>query len=229
MIYLHEIYDIKPGKKRDFLNNVERHYLPIADKHRVTLVGFWETALTQGESSEAIALWELQDWAHLSRINEAQYPGRGQGDRELREWNTVLWQWVDKRHGKVLIPGKGSPTLAQLRERGVSAQQCVHETVTVAPNQQQAYLDALELLYYPSAHRTARRAMVGIYRTFWRNCENINIWALTDGWETLAMGDQQSGLNEEQPRETRHWMNAALSLRTDWHDRLLQAVPFSPL
>jgi hypothetical protein len=30
-------------------------------------------------------------------------------------------------------------------------------------------------------------------------------------------------------RQTQHWMNIALSLRTDWEERLLYAAPFSPL
>jgi hypothetical protein len=227
MIYLHEILDVKPGAMGEFLDGFEREYLPAAQRHGVALVACWETVFSQGEPPEAIALWELADWAHLGRLNEAQYPG-GEGDAALRAWNQAIWQWVVKRHGKVLIPGPSSPTLAQLKERGVSAKMCVHETLKIVPGMQQAYLEAVDLQYYPRVREHSQRQMVGYFRTFWRNCENVSIWSLMDGWETLGLF-ANPGMSDFRLRQTQHWMNIALSLRTDWEERLLYAAPFSPL
>jgi hypothetical protein len=228
VIYLHETYDVKPGKYGDLVRNVEREFLAIAESHNLRLVAFWETVLSQGEPPEAIALWELDNWTHFGRITEAQYPGASGGDKKFQQWNEAIWQWVDKRRGKVLMPGPSSPTLAQLKASKVSAKMCVHETLKIVPNLQQAYLEAVELQYYPMAHKHARREMVGYFRTFWRNCENVSIWSLMDGWSTLGLFDKP-GLSDFQQRETKHWMNVALSLRTDWEERLLYAAPFSTL
>src|SRR5262249_8520929 len=79
MIDLHEIFDVKPGAMGEFLDGVERESLPAAQRHGVALVACWETVFSQGEPPEAIALWELRDWAHLGRLNEAQHPA-GEGD-----------------------------------------------------------------------------------------------------------------------------------------------------
>ena len=66
--------------------------------------------------------------------------------------------------------------------------------------------------------------MVGVYAVAWRNTEAVNIWALED-WE--AIGKYQGVIMQDQ--EARGWSEIAISLRTDWYDRLLSALPFSPI
>ena len=66
--------------------------------------------------------------------------------------------------------------------------------------------------------------MLGVYWVTWRNAEVINIWAL-DGWEAL---NRATRTMPDDPEVTA-WVEIAMSLRHDWDDRILHALPFSPL
>jgi hypothetical protein len=225
-VYLQEIFDVQPRKMQDFFTNIERAYLPLAKRYDLTLVGFWETVYTQGNHPEAVALWELPNWAHLAQLNEAQFPVK-RGDRQLLRWNDDIYQWINKRQGKVLLPGRDSPTLAGLKKDKTPLKVCVHETVTVQPGMQEAYLEALQVQYVDAARQHLDRGFVGVYRVAWRHTENINIWSYQHGWETLAQRDNEK-MSPQGQRQLANWMKVGLSLRTDWFDRILFAAPFAP-
>ena len=85
------------------------------------------------------------------------------------------------------------------------------------------YAEHVSRRWKPIAERHGRW-MLGVYALAWRNTEVINIWAL-EGWDAL---NRATKTMPDDP-DVWAWTEIAMSLRQDWDDRILSALPFSPL
>lgn len=227
MLYLQETIRVVPGKFEEYVEAAEKKLVPLYHDLGFRLVSFWETVSTQGYWPEVMSLWEMDDFAHYGSICAKQYSDGPMGKR-FREWQRQLGSLATSAYGMVLWPSSGTPTLDQMKKSGKRAKIIVHEWVKTTPTKSHEYTEQLQRLWTPEAARYGRW-MVGTYRVYWRNTEAVNIWALED-WDTIGKYQQKMQLdsvNKDDPGHT--WAEVGMALRTDWDDRVLTALPFSPI
>ena len=222
MIYAQETVRVIPHKFDEYVHALESEQMPVYHDLGYRLVACWETVASQGYWPEVISLWEMDDYAAYGAICRKQYAD-DQAGRGFRAWRERLGDLVTQTQGRILLPSSKTPSLEEVRRAGLGAKVCVHETVVSTPRKSKEYAEQVQRLWEPVATRFGRW-MVGVYAVAWRNTEAINIWALED-WE--AIGKYQDVIMQDP--EARGWSEIAISLRTDWHDRLLSALPFSPI
>ena len=222
MIYVQETAKLVPSRLDDYLEAAESKQIPLYHDLGIRSVAFWETVTTQGYWPEVISLWELDDLDAYGSILARQY-SEGSPGRRFRDWLEQLAEVATSTQGMVLRPSSDTPTLEQLRKQGLSVQGCVHETVKTTPNKTRQYAEHVSRHWKPIAERHGR-SMLGVYSVSWRNAEVINIWAL-DGWEALNKATRTM----PDDRDVWAWTELPMSLRQDWDDRILHALPFSPL
>jgi hypothetical protein len=222
MIYHQENVQVVPARFEEYLDAFQRELGPLYHDLGYRLVSCWETVASQGRWPEVVSLWEMDGYAQYAEICKRQY-GDGPQGRAYRAWQRRQGALVTQTQGRILLPSSGTPTLEQMKASGRRAQVCVHETIKTTPKKAREYAEQCQRLWAPVAARHGRW-MLGVYQVAWRNAEAINIWALED-WETIAR--YQGKIMQDEGAQT--WTEMAMSLRSDWHDRLLYALPFSPV
>jgi len=88
-------------------------------EHGLHLHCCWESAPGQGESPELVEIWELRDFATYTAFVAASH-GTGR-DPRLRAWQRLRADWVASGDSMLCLPHPVSPTIAELKERGVKA------------------------------------------------------------------------------------------------------------
>lgn len=222
MIYAQETVELIPGKFKEYQESLEQTQIPLYHDLGYRLVAAWETVSSQGHWPEVLTLWEIDDYLAYGRILKAQYTPGPLASR-FRDLQDRLGSVATHTQGRMMTPSSGTPTLEQIKQSGRNAKVCVHETIQTTPRKSKEYAEQCQRLWEPVASRYGRW-MLGVYAVAWRNAEAVNIWALDD-WETI--GTQQVPLRSDPA--THSWSEIAISLRQDWHDRLLSALPCSPI
>lgn len=224
MLYLHEIHRVRPGRLPGLLDAVERDWLPIAGRHGIRLVGYWQVPPGQGTWPETVAVWELDDFAHYVEVTRRGYDLDGV-DAELRGWHDNLGEWVDHTDGLVCFKSELSPTVSEIRERGLRARMCSHEMVHCAPARQAEYLALCEEMWFRRVAEPAGRSIVGLYWSPWKNTRAVCIWGQGAEWPDVnPFGRQESWTRD---RDFAVWQTLGREIRTDWDDRFLVPAPFS--
>lgn len=222
MFYIHETTDLNPGAVDDFVEAFDTEYAPLMRDLGARLVSLWETVPFTFKWPQTVALWEIDDMRVLAEIGRAQRQ-EPTGARRFAQWRSTLGGMSTGGEGRILTPSPGSPTIAQLRENGVSPGVCVQERIHTIPGMQFAYLRQLERLYIPWALKNGRQ-WLGTFTTNWKNSEAILIWAWEEGWDTLGVNyGRQAHIIEHDP-DLQTWMECGLGLRDDWHDALLESL-----
>jgi hypothetical protein len=230
MIYIHETTNIAPGKMDPFVDLFEGTYQPLMEGLGARLVALWETVDISLPWPQTIALWEIDDIAHYTRIARARYQDEALGPR-FRAWRNERESVSTGGVGRILTPAATNPTLAQLKADGLNAEICVHEWLTTQPDKQRDYVEQIERLWVPYAVRNGRR-WIGTYSTNWKNFEAISIWALEKGLQTMDEHYSPEARANESPADKADlhgWMAIAISLRERFDDGLLHALRPTPL
>ncbi len=226
MLYLHEIHKVKPGAMPDLLEAVEHQYLPLAEKHGVRLLGYWQVAPGQGSWPEAVAVWELDDFTHYTRLVQRTF-SEPDLDPNLRDWHHGLGEWVESSQGMVCLPSRLSPTVAQIRERGMKAKLCTHEMVHCEPARQAEYLSILEEMWWRRVAEPSGRSLIGLYWSPWKNTRAVNIWGQGEEWDDVVpMGEHESWHDDP---NLQLWQTLGREIRKDWDDRFIVPAPFSTI
>jgi hypothetical protein len=224
MIYLHEMHRLRPGQQAGLLDAVERDYLPLAQRHDVRLVGYWTVPPGHGTWPTAVGVWEFDDFGHYTRWLERMHGGRG-ADPELRRWFDGTAAWVESTDGMVCYPSKLTPTVAQIRERGLRAVFCTHELVQCEPARQAEYLELCEEMWWRRVAEPAGRSLIGLYWSPWKNTRAICIWGQGASWEQVnPMGRADAWLTDV---DHHIWQRLGREIRKDWDDRFLVPARFS--
>src|SRR5207247_1347067 len=94
--FIQEIATVVPGAADAYLEAVDIHWLPVARRRGLTLVGAWRTAM---RDTEAVLLWSLPTLAHYTRhlSDFASAP-------ETREWTTKARLWRTDYRETLLVP-----------------------------------------------------------------------------------------------------------------------------
>jgi len=222
MLYAQEIINIVPGKAQEYVQALEREQMPLYQALGYRLVSAWETVASQGYWPEVLTLWEMDDYSHYGEVCRRQHDG-GPLMKRYRAWQQRLGELSTGTQGRILVPSSRTQPLTALKRSKFKARICVHETVITTPRKSREYAEQVQRLWQPVAERHGR-SMLGVYAVAWRNTEAINIWVLDD-WDTI--GKHQQALQKDP--DGLAWSEIALSLRQDWYDRILVALPFSPV
>jgi hypothetical protein len=221
MIYVQERIRPTPEGFEEFVGVAAAEQVPLYHDLGLHLVAYWETVHSQGYWPEVIALWEADDYADFARAGERGYAATPLG-RRYRDWQDHLGRLARESRGVLLTPSSQTPTLAELRARGRSGALCLHESITTLPLKSREYSEQVVKLWAPVGERYGRR-LFGAYHEVWHNTQATNIWAL-DSWDVLG---GYADFPADPDYQT--WTEVALALRTSWEDRLLVALPFSPV
>lgn len=105
MLYVHEILTIVPWTEETFWTLLGSDYLPEAQQNGLRLVGLFKVGIRY---SENYALWEVDDWATLDRLQEFH-----DKDWWIKAWKLESIQYRTDWVRRILEPAPFSPTLAQ--------------------------------------------------------------------------------------------------------------------
>ncbi len=230
MIYIHEQTQIAPGKMDRFVDLFEQVYQPLMEELGARLVAMWETVAISLPWPQTIALWEVDDQVHYSKIAAAQYTDVKYAKR-FRAWRNERETCVTGGTGRILAPAPHNPTLAELKADGIDATVCVHEWLTTQPDKQFDYVEQIDRLWVPYARRNGRK-WIGTYSTQWKNFEAISIWALPKGF--TSYGEHYTARYSKTPSpedkaDLEGWMQIAIALRERYDDGLMTALRPTPL
>jgi hypothetical protein len=225
-VYLHQVHQLRPSvATSDLLDAVQSDYLPLVDRLDVRLVGYWVTTSIQGRSRETVAIWELDDYRHLARLARAEY-----GDDDgagFRTWRRRHEEWVERTEGLICVPSSTTPTVADLRARGVRAAMVCHETVSCAPYRHLEYPERLNEMwsnrFNQNPEHPKQRQTIGLYYAKWTNTIAINLWGLGETWDAVTIWDDEW---EKDPGFDL-WNTLGREIRNDFFDRFMVPAPFS--
>ena len=220
MLYLYESITIVSRFQEEFWRVMGTDYVPDAEQNGLRLVGMFMVGIHYNEN---LALWEVDDWATLDRIQEFhdKDPLAKVWEREAVDYRT---DWV----GKVLEPAPFSPTLAQIKGGDCKSTIYLHTLARVVPGKAEEYIDAIGKEFMPMARGWGMK-LVGCYHAVAGTAssgEVINIWTAGNShsdWVKI----REASLNDPAYKE---WEAKAGKWRPKVVYRFLYGlVPYSPL
>ncbi len=107
MIYELRTYQVVPGKMQNLNARFAKITLPLFEKHKMKVIGFWETAIGEATTTELVYLLAFEDLGHYERawaafIADAEW----QSAKRLTEVGGPL---VNVVGSKILEPTDYSP------------------------------------------------------------------------------------------------------------------------
>ncbi|MEE8470179.1 MAG: hypothetical protein V3S51_02495 [Dehalococcoidia bacterium] len=220
MLYLYESITIVSRFQEEFWKVMGTDYVPDAEENGLRLVGMFMVGIHYNEN---LALWEVDDWATLDRIQEFHDndPLAKVWEREAVDYRT---DWV----GKVLEPASFSPTLSQIKEGNYESTIYLHTQASVVPGKVDEYIDAIETELMPMAQRWGMK-LVGCYRAVAGTAsgnEVINIWTagnIHSEWVAIREAARKDPASKEWEAKAGQWRPKTV------YRFLYGLVPYSPL
>jgi hypothetical protein len=220
MIYLHQTLTIVPWTEEEFWDMMEADYVPHAEENGMRLFGLFKVGI---QYSENVALWELDDWAVLDRMDELY-----EKDPWMQTWKLESIRYRTDWRNRVLEPAPFSPTLAQVKLGGYEATMYLHCLARVLPGMADEYVTAIGDEMVPMAERWGMK-LVGCYQTAAGEADSnevIHIWTAGDAnvqWGAI----REAARNDP---DLKRWEARAGKWRPDVTFKFLYGlVPFSPL
>src|SRR4030043_585223 len=170
MLYLYDSITIVSRLQEEFWEVMGSDYLPEMEQNGMRLLGMFMMGIHYNEN---LALWELDDWATLDRIQELQ-------DKHplMKAWQREAVDYITDFTRKVLQPAPFSPTLAKLQKGDYKATIYLHTLAKVHPGKEDEYMEAGGKELKPMARRWGMK-LVGCYKAVAGTAssgEVINIW-----------------------------------------------------
>lgn len=101
-LYMHEIYDVEPGRSRATLDMIEQYAKPAYESAGAKLISAFRTAMV--DDRECIVLWALPNWAAWARFEQAL----DESD-ELRRFRANVRKFVRRTHRFLMVDAPLSP------------------------------------------------------------------------------------------------------------------------
>jgi hypothetical protein len=175
-MFVWEVASILGGGRGQFIELVRRRLAPHwYDHHGVRLAALWATVGSTDAWPEAIALWEIRDWAAYAAAL---------GDPATEELLNEAYQFRSGGEQLLLEPA-GLPTNAPLDQGAYLA-----ERIVVAPGMLDTYYDLLQQVYLPLAKARGMQ-LAGAYRLPLRANEGLNLWQCQDFYHWAALMNSQ--------------------------------------
>jgi hypothetical protein len=220
-IYIHAINKLKNSRTEELFTAMEAECLPVFAEHGVHLHSCWESAPGQGMSPESVEIWELRDFATYEKFVAVSHGPAA--DPRIKAWKRTRDEWVGETDSMLCLPHPVSPTIAELRERGVKAKLILHEVIHTNPSMQADYLDGMVKMWWKIADAAGHTVLALIYSP-WNNRRAIKIQGMGPEWDDLRPWTTDYGDHNE---DFAMWMKMAPALRDDYNDRFLVPAPFS--
>lgn len=220
MLYLHEILTIVPWTEEEFWDLIETDYIPQAEQNGLRLVGLFKVGI---QYSQNYALWELDDWTALDRIQEFH-----DKDPWMKTWKLESIRYRTDWTSRVLEPAPFSPTLAQIKEGDYKSTFYLHCLARVFPGKADEYINAIEKEMLPMAERWGMK-LVGCYQTAAGEADSNEVIHI---WTAGNMNAEWGAIREaaEKDPALKQWEAKAGAWRPEViYTFLLGLVPFSPL
>ena len=220
MLYVHETLTIVPWTEEEFWDLMETDYVPQAGTNGLRLVGLFKVGIRY---SENIALWEVDDWAALDRIQEFH-----DKDPWMKTWKLESIRYRTDSVGRVLEPAPFSPTLAQIKKGDYKSTFYLHGLARVFPGKAGEYVNAIKEELAPMAKGWGMR-LVGCYQTAAGEAESNEVFSIwTAGDMITAWGAIRDAARKDPG--LKRWEAKAGGWRQDvTYKFLLGLVSFSPL
>jgi len=194
MLYLYESITIVPRLQEEFWKVMATDYLPEAEQNGLRLAGLFMMGIHYNEN---LALWEVDDWDVLDRIQDFHDndPLAKVWEREAVDYRT---DWV----GKVMESAPFSPTLTQLKDGDYKSTIYLHTLAPIVPGKVDEYINAIEKELVLMAQGWGMK-LVGCYHPVAGTSngnEVINIWTagnIHSDWEKI----RKASLNDPAYKE----------------------------
>jgi hypothetical protein len=176
-VYIHERIDIEGGGRGKLIELIRGEWAAHArDRYAVRLAGVWATVGSTANWPEVQLLWEMDDWDHFARAQEAQYPLEDKDAFGTELWYQAL-EYRQRGTATLLEPAAPGPERREAR-----AQICLYEDVRSRPGLLPAYHEALASEYLPVAESRGL-TLFGAFRCALRPNTGVNLWELRGGWD----------------------------------------------
>ena len=219
-VYIHERIDIEGGGRGKYIELIRGDWAAHArERYAVRLAGVWATVGSTANWPEVHLLWEMDDWEHFARAQQAQYPLE---DKDA--FGTELWyQALEYRQrGTALLLERA--VAAPGPERRGDGEIYLYEDVHSKPGALGAYHEAL-VAEYLSVAESRGLALFGAFRSALRPNVGVNLWQLRGGWDhwrELMEGEHSHPGAQKWLARSREWLH-------DIDGYALVAPPAQPL
>ena len=220
MLYLHETLTIVPWTEDEFWHVMGTDYVSQVERQGLRLVGLFKVGIRY---SENIAIWEVDDWAALDRIQEFH-----DLDPWMQTWKLESIGYRTDWIHRILEPTNFSPTLSQILEEDYKSTFYLHCMAQILPGKVSAYTESIEKDMIPMAEKWGMK-LAGCYQTAAGEADSnevIHIWTAGDmiaGWDVI----RNAACKDPNLKE---WDTKAGIWQEDMSYKfLLGLVPYSPL
>jgi hypothetical protein len=218
-VYIHERVDIEGGGRGKFIELIRGAWAAHAlERYGVRLAGVWATVGSTANWPEAHLLWEMDDWEHFARAQQAQYPLEDKDAFGTELWFQAL-EYRQRGAATLLEPATPGPERREAR-----AAICLYEDVRSRPGALGAYHEALVREYLAVAESRGL-TLLGAFRCALRPNTGVNLWELRGGW------DHWRELMESELSDpgVRQWLERSREWLEDIDGYALAAPPAQPL
>src|SRR5262245_1684856 len=200
-VYVFETFDVIRAGRGELIEMLRERWAPyLEEEFGVRLVGVWATAGRRANWPEADGLWEMDDWEHFARAQQARYPleDKDAYGCELARHSLPLQSGGQRA---LLVGAPFSPDRSRIVAEQLAGPVVLRENATALPGRLDDYLEAIEAEYLPLA-RARGLALVGCYTHVLRPNRALTLWSfpswdhVRDHMESLD-GDAEIGRWEE--------------------------------
>jgi hypothetical protein len=200
---------------------MRKDYLPDVEQKGMRLVGLFMVGIRYNEH---FALWEVDDWATLDRLQEYH-----ENDPWMEIWRLESVHYRTDWVRRILAPVPFSPTLADIKQDDkYRVMMYLYSLSRVLPDKVDAYLDSIETEMIPMA-KVWGKDLVGCYKTVAGQADSnevIEIW--TSGNSNTEYGEIRKAALKDPA--FKRWEMKVGEWRTQVTYRMLYGVvDFSPL
>jgi hypothetical protein len=223
MLYVQDSLTVIPhgGFGGELHDIMRKDYLPDVEQKGMRLVGLFMVGIRYNEH---FALWEIDDWSALDRLQEYH-----EADPWMEMWALESVRYRTDWVRRVLEPARFSPTLAQIQQedkyRAMMYLLCLSRLV---PGTVDEYIEAVETEAVPMAASWGR-TLVGCYRTVAGHADSNEVMEVWATGNTNAEYGAIRDVAQKDPALAR-WEAKVGEWRTSLTCRMLYGVvSFSPL
>ncbi len=220
MLYLHETLTIVPWTEDEFWHIFGTDYVPQVEKVGLRLVGMFKVGIRY---SENIALWEVNDWATLDRIQKFH-----DNDPWMKTWKLESIRYRTDWVGRVLERASFSPTLAKINKGDYKSTFYLHCMARVFPGKAAEYIKAIEKEMMPMAEKWGMK-LAGCYQTAAGEADSNEVFSIWTAGDMIAAWGAIRDAAQKDPALKRWGAKAGAWRHEVTYKFLLGLVAFSPL
>jgi hypothetical protein len=218
-VYVFESFDVIRAGRGELIEMLRSRWAPyLEEEFGIRLVGVWATAGSTANWPEANALWEMDDWAHFARAQQARYPleDKDAYGCELTRHSLPLRSGGER---SLLVGTAFSPDRARVVAEGLAGPVVLRENATALPGRLADYLRALEAEYLPLA-RARGLTLLGCFSDVLRPHRALGLWSFRS-WDHVR--DHMESLDDD--AELAAWARRCEGLLEDTEAWLLAPPP----